>query len=220
MPPPFPINYTYMQHTMLLLVQRGAEADIYMTEWYGRPAMAKVRPPKPYRNAILDDIIRRRRTAREVQMLHAVKLLGVAAPLVYFVNAPRYSIIMDYIEGTTLHSAGDGMLLDHCKQAGCVAGLLHSAGIMHGDMTTSNFILAGDRLHLIDMGLSRRTTKAEDWAVDLRLVKEIMTSAHAPTMPDAWNLFLEGYSQTMKQYRWVLDLVAIIESRGRYARVV
>lgn len=201
------------------LVRRGAEADILHTRWYDTDAIAKVRVAKPYRHKELDHRIRHRRTRHEAQMLHRVKLLGVSAPLVYFVNLPQYTIIMERIDGIPLHSLPDSSLPPYCAQVGHIAGMLHSAGIMHGDLTTSNLLLYNDTLYLIDMGLSRWSAKDEDWAVDLRLVKEILSSAHAPVFDEAWAEFLNGYSQTMKQWRRVKKLVGVIESRGRYARV-
>ena len=201
------------------LIKRGAEADIYRTEWFGRPAIVKARTPKPYRNEQLDGRIRRRRTIREADMLHSVKALGIRSPLVYFVDVGGHSITMEDLGGTTVHSMPDETILSHCAGMGRAAGLLHSAGIMHGDLTTSNFVYNG-RLCLIDMGLSRRTPKPEDWAVDMRLIKEILGSAHARIMEPAWDRLISGYCQSMPEWRRVLALTARIESRGRYARVV
>lgn len=201
------------------LLKRGAEADIRLTEWFGRPAVLKVRHPKPYRNPDLDARLRRQRTLREASMLHMVKSLGVSSPLVYFVDAGRHSIIMERIRGAPVHSLPAGEIPGHCREMGRIAGLLHSAGIMHGDLTTSNFILA-DRLFLIDMGLSRRTIKPEDWAVDMRLIKEMLGSAHAEVMEESWGALVGGYALTMPRHAEVLRLVSRIEARGRYARVV
>ena len=203
----------------LELLKRGAEADIYVTEWFGRPAVMKTRHPKPYRNPDLDVRLRRRRTVREASMLHVVKSLGIYAPLVYFVDTNHHAIIMERIAGTPVHSLPPADIPGHCREMGRVAGLLHSAGIMHGDLTTSNFI-SGERLFLIDMGLSRRTSKPEDWAVDMRLIKEILGSAHAEVLEASWKALVSGYAQTMPAHAEILKLVARIESRGRYARVV
>jgi TP53 regulating kinase-like protein len=99
---------------------------------------------------------------------------------------------------------------------------MHKNGIMHGDLTTSNFILSNGKIFVIDFGLAIRTTKPEDHAVDLRLFKEILNSAHASEMNKAWTNFLDGYKAqvgTAKFYK-VSNLVSIIESRGRYVTVV
>ncbi len=60
-----------------------------------------------------------------------------------------------------------------------IVGIMHKNGIMHGDLTTSNFILSKNKVYVIDFGLSQKTIKSEDHAVDLSLIKEILNSAHA-----------------------------------------
>ena len=77
-------------------------------------------------------------------------------------------------------------------------------------------------LFLIDFGLANRTEKPDDHAVDLRLFKEILNSAHANVMEKSWKNFVSGYESSVgkKQCTKILELVAVIESRGRYATVV
>ena len=101
-------------------------------------------------------------------------------------------------------------------------GTMHKNGIMHGDLTTSNFIINKKKLFLIDFGLASRTEKPDDHAVDLRLFKEILNSAHAKVMEKSWKNFQNGYSRAvgLKYSKKILNLVAVIESRGRYATVV
>jgi TP53 regulating kinase-like protein len=105
---------------------------------------------------------------------------------------------------------------------GNLVGLMHKHGIMHGDLTTSNFILFKNKVYVIDFGLSQKTIKPEDHAVDLRLIKEILNSAHATIMRQAWKNFLDGYKLVIgtSKYLKIINLVSIIESRGRYATVV
>jgi TP53 regulating kinase-like protein len=93
---------------------------------------------------------------------------------------------------------------------------------MHGDLTTSNFIQTKQNLFLIDFGLANRTEKPDDHAVDLRLFKEILNSAHANVMEKSWKNFVLGYEKSVgaKHCKKILQLVAVIESRGRYATVV
>ena len=93
---------------------------------------------------------------------------------------------------------------------------------MHGDLTTSNFILFHNVVYVIDFGLSQNTIKSEDQAVDLRLIKEILNSAHAKIMTNAWKNFLLGYKSIVgnTNYVKITKLVSDIESRGRYATVV
>jgi len=99
---------------------------------------------------------------------------------------------------------------------------LHKNGVMHGDLTTSNFILFQNTIFVIDFGLSQNTIKSEDHAVDLRLIKEILNSAHAQIMKPAWKNFLFGYKSVVGDtyFTKITKLVSEIESRGRYAEVV
>ena len=89
-------------------------------------------------------------------------------------------------------------------------------------ISTSNFILSNGKIFVIDFGLAIRTKKPEDHAVDLRLFKEILNSAHASEMKKAWKNFLDGYRSVVgaSKYNKISNLVSIIESRGRYATVV
>ena len=57
--------------------------------------------------------------------------------------------------------------------------------------------------------------------MDLRLIKEILNSAHARIMEPAWKGFLSGYGRVVgpKRRAEILRLVSDIEGRGRYATV-
>jgi TP53 regulating kinase-like protein len=108
------------------------------------------------------------------------------------------------------------------KDIGKLVGTLHKNGVMHGDLTTSNFILFKNTVFVIDFGLSQTSIKPEDHAVDLRLIKEILNSAHAKIMLPSWKNFLSGYKSIVghSYYAKITKLVSEIESRGRYAQVV
>ena len=62
----------------------------------------------------------------------------------------------------------------------------------------------------------------KEHAVELRLFKEILNSAHTKIMKKALTNFLKGYKTTVGSERFnrVTNLVMVIESRGRYANVV
>ena len=204
------------------LIKKGAEADIYETKWDNSNAILKIRKIKNYRNPHLDLKIRKQRTIKESQIISQVKSFGIPAPLVYFVNLKKSSIIMQKIPGKPVHDLPDSKIIQCSVQIGKLVGTLHKNGIMHGDLTTSNFILSNGIIYVIDFGLSQNTIKPEDHAVDLRLIKEILNSAHARIMDSAWKNFLIGYKKIVgyENYTRVLKLVSDIESRGRYAKVV
>ena len=204
------------------LIKKGAEADIYQTKWQNSKAIIKIRKTKNYRNFLLDSKIRKQRTIKESQILYLVKSFGIPTPLVYFVNLEKALIVMQEIPGKPVHDLSESKIIELSKEIGKLVGILHKNGIMHGDLTTSNFILFQNTVFVIDFGLSQNTIKPEDHAVDLRLIKEILNSAHAKIMEPAWKNFLLGYKSIVGNANHVkiTKLVSDIESRGRYAAVV
>ena len=129
---------------------------------------------------------------------------------------------MQEIPGKPIHDLPELKIVELSKEIGKLVGILHKNGVMHGDLTTSNFILFKNTVFVIDFGLSQNTIKPEDHAVDLRLIKEILNSAHAKIMDASWKNFLSGYKSVVgnANYVRITKLVSEIESRGRYATVV
>jgi TP53 regulating kinase-like protein len=204
------------------LIKKGAEADIYQSTWNNNNAIFKIRKIKNYRNFSLDSKIRKQRTIKESQILSQVKSFGIPTPLVYFLNLEKALIVMQEIPGKPIHDLPESKIIELSKEIGKLVGMLHKNGVMHGDLTTSNFILFENTVFVIDFGLSQNTIKPEDHAVDLRLIKEILNSAHAKIMEPAWKNFLIGYKSIVKNANYVkiIKLVSDIESRGRYAAVI
>ncbi len=212
-----------------MLIKRGAEADIYLVEWYGKKTVSKVRVPKDYMHPLLDKEIRRKRTLHEAEMLNMAKRAMVTTPLLYFVDPLNAEIVMQYIEGYTVKdlasrlSINDPLLRQVIREMGIYSARLHAKGIVHGDLTTSNFILhPSSRLVLIDFGLAFYSSRVEDKAVDIRLIKEVMSSAHADIFDEVFRLFMDGYASIVgdDKAKMVSRKVREIEQRGRYARVV
>lgn len=204
------------------MYRRGAEADLREAEWGGRPALLKSRTPKKYRHPDLDARLRRQRTVREAQALARARALGVRTPLVYAVDSNRCQILMQRLRGPTLARSRGAEFARRCKEAGAMAAALHAGGLAHGDLTTSNLLVSRGLLFMVDFGLASFTHRPEDHAVDLRLFKEVLGSAHAGDMDAAWRAFVSGYRSSAGAARLatVLRTVADIEARGRYADVV
>ncbi len=198
------------------LIKKGAEADIYIVEWDSKKAVSKVRSPKSYRHPELDTIIRKHRTIHEASFMSAAKSAGVMSPFVYFVDPAKAEIIMEFIEGQNVR---DVLTPDICYKIGRYAALLHTSNIIHGDLTTSNFVM-NKRLVLLDFGLSYYSERTEDMATDIRLIKEVFTSAHI-VVRKAFPRFMEGYASvaSSKKTEKILENVREIEQRGRYARM-
>ena len=208
------------------LIYRGAEADVFKGEWCGLPAVYKMRKPLPYRLPELDILIRSQRTVREAQMIHLARLAGVPTPHVYYLSPPESLLVMQFLEGKRLKALllEPGLTSRRVDALGeefgrCVARL-HGAGIMHGDLTTANAIVDGE-ISLIDFGLAIRSNRLEDYAVDLRLIKETLTGAHHGVSKLFMRSLMSGYSSVLGRARAeaATRKLAEIERRGRYARV-
>ena len=161
------------------IVQRGAEAVLYLDEQEGKRVLVKERVRKSYRIDPVDVKMRSQRTKRESKLMEKARGMGVNIP--HSRIADKFKIVMDYIEGEKVKDVLNGMQAKErervCRQIGESVSKLHSIGIMHGDLTTSNFIMDGKgKVFLIDFGLGKFSNKVEDQAVDLFLLYEALKS--------------------------------------------
>lgn len=155
-------------------------------------------------------------------MISESKSFGISTPLVYFVDEKKCEIYLQLIEGKLVRDLPLKQIIRICKEIGKTVGTLHKNGVMHGDLTTSNFILSTNGLVVLDFGLAQKTNTVDDYAIDLRLFKEVLNSAHAQIVDDAWAMFILGYQSILGKTltEKVIDQVLVIEKRGRYANVV
>ncbi|HIQ09932.1 MAG TPA: Kae1-associated serine/threonine protein kinase [Euryarchaeota archaeon] len=178
------------------LIRKGAEAELYLTTYKGRPAVLKRRVPKRYRVRQLDEYIRKTRTRREARLLERARRAGVPTPSVYHVDEERTEIVMQYVEGERakeyLLRTGDAGLM---RKIGEHIALLHGNDIVHGDLTTSNIILADTGLHFIDFGLGAVSTSIEDKAVDLVCFRRSFVATHPEIADAGWNALKDGYGR-------------------------
>ena len=199
----------------------GAEAKIDLIDWYGKPAVRKYRIPKSYRLEKLDQILRSKRTKEEVEILYASKLTGADCPEVYFADPVTCEIVMEYVQGQLLKSVLENRN-SIFEQIGRIAAMLHSKGIIHGDLTTKNIIISRDRIVLIDFGLSFISDRIEDRAEDLHLLKQALKSTEPlKKAKSEFERALTGYEEIVgsKMTQMIRSQITKIELRGRYAQV-
>ena len=207
------------------LIYRGAEADILQGKWQGLDVVYKVRKPMGYRLPILDQAIRHHRTLREAEMIHQAKEAGVEVPFLFHVDPASATLVMEFVKGDRLRDVIGRIPTEELAGVFSMFGRdvarLHRAGIMHGDLTTANVVRRGGGLVFIDFGLSLRSERLEDHAVDIRLIKETLMGAHSSVAWAALEGFYKGYSTTVggPRLRQVQKQLQNIERRGRYARV-
>ena len=196
------------------LLSKGAESNIYLTKWYNKKAISKIRIPKIYRQRMLDEDLRKRRTINESRMITLAKEFGLRTPYIYFVDPLRAEIVMEFISGI---KASKILTSSICFDIGKFVSTLHSFNIIHGDVTPSNFIVHR-KITMIDMGLSFYSTRKEDKAMDIRLFKEILNSAYHSSYFEFFETFLDGYrSINTKELEKILKRVDEIDTRKRYA---
>jgi TP53 regulating kinase-like protein len=206
----------------LKLVAKGAEADLWLDpDWNGVKALIKRRGEKRYRNPELDREIRRSRTIREATTIHRAREAGVTTPLIYQVDPESATIVMEYVEGEKVRDIVDELSGDErgslFKRIGEMTGKLHKAGIVHGDLTTSNMIRNGDRIVFVDFGLSEVSWETEKRGVDLNLMYRMLTSTHYGHTEELFTSFKEGYRSVLENDAEVaLDRMEEISKRGRY----
>lgn len=203
----------------LPLIARGAEAEVRLGYFMGLRAVYKVRVRKEYMHPKLDALLRSRRTRREARVMVAAKSAGASVPRVYAVFPTAGLIVMEYIEGPRLKDVftrDPGLGIRLSREAGRILGLIHSAGVVHGDYTTSNLIYTGDSLYAIDFGLADFSESVEERAVDVHLYRRSLESAHARHAAKAFKEFREGYAETAPSPGEVLARAEEIRLRGRY----
>ena len=211
------------------LIKQGAEAKIYLASFEEvyfpfnkEKVIIKHRIPKRYRIKEIDEKLRKERTVREARILHRAKEFGVNVPYVYEVDLKNMKIVMEYIEGRRLKEYLEAVSMEErlklCSEIGKQIAKLHEAGVVHGDLTTSNMILRGVKIYFIDFGLAEFDSSLEAQGVDLHLLRRAMESTHYMWFEKGFEEVLNGYEEIRgsEKRKEVEAKLNEIESRGRY----
>ncbi len=202
------------------VIRRGAEAEIRRDEFMGRNVLVKSRVPKSYRHPALDQSLRAHRTRVEAKLLQEARSCGVPTPIIYDIDTVNAEIWMQEIVGPrakdALTKAGAEEVRAISQEIGRMVARLHSHGMTHGDLTTSNMILRDGRVFFIDLSLGSKAASLEEMGVDLHLLREAFQSAHSDMMY-AYDIIAETYAREYAGGKEVLAKVKDIEERGRYA---
>ncbi len=200
------------------LIQQGAEAKIYLT----KNNILKSRTPKTYRHPTIDKNLRTRRTKREAKILIKAKEVKANVPQVLTndqrpTTNDKFEIYLEFIPGDrlsqTLNNYPLKKQISTMQKLGRQIKRLHNTNIIHADLTTSNTILQTktNKLFIIDFGLSYISTKTEDKAVDLHLLKQALQAKHFTSAKSLFTAFRSTYKN-----KDALERLKIVESRGRY----
>jgi|TARA_B100002003_G_C14127917_1_gene542511 Kae1-associated kinase Bud32 len=191
------------------MIAQGAEAKLFKD---GKE-LIKDRVTKGYRIEFLDKALRKRRSKKEAKILAKLGELGLSPKLIEHEN---HKITMEYIDGITLRDyINKKNYKDLMKELGEKVATIHNNGIIHGDLTTSNFICK-KKIFFIDFGLTFESIEVEHKAVDLHLLRQALESKHYEIWEDAYKIFLNSYQKKCKEGKEVLKRLEQVEKRGRY----
>ncbi|MBN1678245.1 MAG: Kae1-associated serine/threonine protein kinase [Candidatus Thermoplasmatota archaeon] len=199
----------------------GAEARLDSSTWMGRAVVLKQRVVKGYRHPILDKSLQAFRIKNEVRLMLEARRAGIAVPVIYSVDLAENRIVMEEVKGMRVKDALEELPKEKAEEVagkiGEIAGRLHAADIVHGDLTTSNMLLEGNRIVTIDFSLGSKTSDLEDKGVDMHLLEEAFHSAHY-RRSELFEVVKDSYVKTYSGGVDVLKKVKEIEKRGRYTR--
>ncbi len=199
------------------ILARGAEAVLYLDKFEGEECLIKERISKGYRIKELDEKLRKERTSAEISLLDKARRANVKVPKV--LEREKFKIYLEYLDGHKLKDVLNLMkgfqLSSVCRKIGENISKLHSASIIHGDLTTSNIIVQGNEVYFIDFSLGKFSKKIEDQAVDLFLLYEALKSTHFGILEEAWKNILEAY-KNYSNSKEVLKRFEEIGKRRRY----
>ena len=205
----------YREDVKMKILARGAEAVIYKTD----KKVVKDRIKKGYRLPELDKQLRRRRTRLEARLISAASRAGVHTPKI--LDQSETKLVFEFIDGPKIRDWLEQKrtkkeIEEVCQKIGQEISKLHSADIIHSDLTTSNMILKDKEIYFIDFGLGMRSNRIEDKAVDIHLFKECLKSKHYVIWQLCWKAFLRGYKP--QNVNEILKRLELVEQRGRYKR--
>ncbi|KAI8669118.1 EKC/KEOPS complex subunit BUD32 [Fusarium keratoplasticum] len=237
---PLPKILEYPASTPPTLITQGAEGRLYKSTYLlpDIPCALKYRPPKPWRHPTLDQRLTRHRILSEARILAKCRRDGVRVPAVYAVDEAAGWLMLEWIHGGPVRKSinerlgsrtegieDDAELKSLMRRIGTAIGNMHKVGIVHGDLTTSNMMLApptdpknqsplDGELVIIDLGLASGSVSDEDRAVDLYVLERAFGSTH-PRAECIFSELLDAYGQTFKQAKIVLKKLEDVRMRGR-----
>ena len=171
----------------------------------------------------IDANIRKERTIKEASAIRDGKIAGARLPSILGLDLERSTIIMTFIDGLlardTIDTMSNSRRASLLEELGRQVGYLHSAGITHGDLTTSNIIVPADeKPFMVDFGMARKSTDREDHGSDLHLLQRSLIATHALDAASSLRRVSKGYREVVgeEMARSSLRKAAEIARRGRY----
>ncbi|ESO09256.1 hypothetical protein HELRODRAFT_156421 [Helobdella robusta] len=214
----------------MLLVKQGAEAKIFKVMFYDKEALVKIRSRKSYRHSVLDCSLNNKRTKAEIRCSLKCKMIGIRTPAIYFVDFLNNKIYMEYIKDSitvkqfisenNVEGADDfeqSNLYNVARNIGHIIATMHNDDIVHGDLTTSNFLVdtSNNQIAVIDFGLGSTVSTLEDKAVDLYVLERAILSSHPKSVKFIEEIMKSYKSNISASIVGVLKKLEEVRQRGR-----
>ncbi len=193
---------------------RGAEAILR----FESERVLKERVRKGYRNESIDVKLRKERTRIEFRILKKLYEKGIPCPKPLEIDEKKALLIMERIKGKRVRDVlNQGNVKEIARRMADIIADMHNQGIVHQDLTTSNFLINDSkRVFIIDFGLSFFSEKVEDKAVDIHLLERAIESKHPEVNKAFMEAFWEEYSERCKNTEEIAKRLKKVEKRGRY----
>ncbi|MCS7119182.1 MAG: Kae1-associated kinase Bud32 [Archaeoglobaceae archaeon] len=185
------------------MIYLGGEAEVIIGD-----IVSKKRKPKRYRIKEIDEILRFRRTKTESKLISMARKVGVPTPIILDVEGD--TIVMERIYGIPVKEC---MSEEISREIGRMVAKLHSANIVHGDITPMNMILSAGKIYFVDFGLAFIDNRIEAKGVDVHVYFESL-KAGFENWENLKKAFIEGYLELGSEE--VIKRAEEIEERGRY----
>ena len=180
------------------VIHVGAEAEVILGTFLGKPAIIKNRRSRAWRHPELDSRLTRRRMHAEARLLTRLGRRGLPVPLIHDLDIENGEMVLTLLPGQTviehLRSKTIGVDINAMLvEIGKLVRRLHREGITHGDLSTNNVLYCQTTgASLIDFGLAKITEEVEDFGIDLHVLHEILGASH-PDHPQAIDTVIDGY---------------------------
>lgn len=222
-------------------IKRGAEASVWKMILGDKNCVAKVAEPKLWRAVELDKRLRSERIQNEARTNLKCMRAGIPIALINFIDLPTTTLIMEELSGPTVKQAifdvskddenGNAIpeadkneeipteIAKYMEEMGIIIAKMHENDIVHGDLTTSNFMLHYGSVRAIDFGLSFISTYPEDKAVDLYVLERAFASSH-PGKEHFLQIIFDTYEKKYSKSKEVMQKLKKVRSRGRKRSMV
>lgn len=220
------------------MIKQGAEAKIYIgKKETNNGLIVKERFKKSYRHPDLDKTLTKHRIKIEERLLKKALSLGISVPQVFKSDFNRGFLVMEFVKNSQtvkdylfdLAKKGgekeEELKSKVAREVGRIIGILHKNKVIHGDLTTSNFLILNNTepmvIYFIDFGLSFDSSSLEDKAVDLYVLERALLSTHSEDAEIIFEQILKAYAEAYgNDYNNVHERLEQVRQRGRKRTMV